>query len=197
MADEKTVEEIVIDDKADVAPEPEEPKPDEPVKPVEKTFTQADLDRVAGQARSQARIDKESIKAEALAEATRAIEEKQLLEDKNYQELAERRTEETNEAVAKLARYEHNAKVDELLDKREVLDPGLRAMFRALPGELADVNEHVTAHETSFKAAVEAEVTKRLDTSPPPQASKESEPKQIKDMTPDEWAAYKKDKHIS
>jgi len=197
MADEKTVEEIVIDDKADVAPEPEEPKPDEPVKPVEKTFTQEDMDKVAGTVRAQSRIDRDKIIADAKAEARRESENKQLLEDKNFEELTERAITERDEALAKLARRDRDADVDELLDKRKILDPDLRSMFREIPGDLSDVDKHVTAHNVSFLAAVEAEVTKRLDTSPPPQASKESEPKQIKDMTPDEWAAYKKDKHIS
>lgn len=163
----------------------------------EKTFSQADVDRIVGQVRGQSRADTSAIEEKARAEVRRELEEKQLLKDKNFEELAERRTQEAADAVAALEKYQHIAKVDELLDKREITDPELRAMFRKIPGELTDLDVDITAHRKAFDAAVDAAVSKRLDVSTPPKAQKETEPKQIKDMTPEEWQAEKEKRGIS
>ena len=157
----------------------------------EKKFTQEDVDKIAGRIRAQSKVDVAEIEKAAIQKARREAEEKQLLEDKNYQELALRREQEMLEAKEKLAQYERITKVDELLDKREIRDPSLRTLFRKIPGELKELDADLTAHRQAFDAAVEAEVSKRLDVSTPPQANKEAEKKQIKDMTPEEWQAEK------
>jgi len=110
-----------------------------------------------------------AIKAQEAAEkARKEAEEQKLLEDGKLQELVEIRSKEAEEAKSKLEKYERDLKIDALLDKQEILDPNMRAIFKATGMDLTELNPMVEGFKEQFDTAVQAEVNKRLKTDPPP-----------------------------
>lgn len=143
-----------------------------------------DLDTLLKDKRVQAEIDrrvtgavgKMELKAKereqaATEKAKREFAEAKLLEDKKFQELAEMKTKETTDALAKLERYEHEAKVAALLDKKGVTDPELRLLFMRFNGDLTELDPVIDKFHSQIEVQVEKRVNERLKTPPPPSKS--------------------------
>lgn len=114
---------------------------------------------------------------EALRRAQQEAEEAKLLEDGKVQELFEREKARTAELEARIAEREFGDKVDQLLDKREIVDPELRRLFHSVQGELTDVDALITGVEEIVDREVEKRVADRLKTPPPPPGSADKQPK--------------------
>jgi len=159
----------------------------------EKTFTQADLNRFL-----QDRLERDRVKmaADVETKVRQEMAEAKLFEDKEFEKLAELNAQKATQAEARLAEYERLQKVDALLDKKAVLDPELRSLFRAVPGDLTLLDAHIESYRSAFDAAVQKSVSERLDTKAPPQSATETETKKPSEMTIEEWAAHKKANNI-
>jgi len=118
-------------------------------------------------ARERAEVEKS-----AADKARKEEEEKRLLEDQKFQELADLKTKEAEEAKRKLEEYERTEKVHKLLDNHQIVDPTLREMFKSQRGELADLDERMAGFQQLFKTAVDKAVKEQLGTSPPPDGGK-------------------------
>jgi hypothetical protein len=162
-----------------------------------KTMTQAEHDREVRKLRQRW---KEEATAEAKAageQARKEAEEAKLLEDEKFQELAEIKQREAEDAKAKLARYEHERNVNALLTKKEVTEPAFRDMFLGMNGELAELDGKIDNFNAVFDAAVEKKVSDRLGTDPPPKGDgAEVKEKRLDEMSPDEWLEHKQKHNV-
>jgi hypothetical protein len=96
------------------------------------TFTQADFDKFAAETK---RKTKENAARELEAEKARIereAKEAKLLEDQEWEKLAEMNAEEAKEAKRKLHAYEEGVKIDSLLDKKTSEFESLKMHLREL-----------------------------------------------------------------
>jgi len=209
MAEEITTNDTVAEDVASAVPATEQNVPDttptpdpESTKtvdatggndkpeqrPGEKTFTQEDVNRMFTDRYERGR---EKMVTEVEAKIRQEMAEARLFEDKKFEELAALNAQKAAAANAKLEEYERLQKVDSLLDVKEVLDPGLRALFRAVPGDLTDIDSHIVAHRAAFDEAVQKAVSAKLEIDTPPKSTNKTETKRPDQMSNEEWAAHK------
>lgn len=132
-----------------------------------KRAIQAREDRRVEQALKTERQKSAERERAAAEKARRQEEEKRLLDDKNFQELAARKEAEANEHKAKLEAYERQLQVNQLLDKEEV-NPKFRGIFLAMSGDLTELKARIDEHNAAFNEAVQEAVNKRLGSEPPP-----------------------------
>jgi len=142
------------------------------------TMTKAEAEALADR-RVQQAVATAAKKAKAERETVeqkvrREMQEARLLEDKNFQKLAELKEEEAKQATAKLEQYERERNILALLDKKKVLDPRERALFLAIPGELTELDERIDGFLGIISDRVQAEVSARMDSRPPPKGAGES-----------------------
>jgi len=138
---------------------------------------QGEIDRRIASLQKTMELKAKEREAAAADKAKREFAEAKLLEDKKFQELAELKAKEATDALAKLERYEHEAKVAALLDKKGVTDPELRLLFMRFNGDLTELDPVIDKFHSQIEVQVEKRVNERLKTPPPPSKS-EAKPKE-------------------
>ncbi len=166
-----------------------EPPADDQTKDVEKTvesdadgktFSQAELDKILSDRLAQ---EQKRLRSELEAErekARREAEETRLREQEDFRELADRKTQEAEEAQRKLERFERNQQIDALLDKHDVTTPDLRRLIRSIDGDLETIEQQVQGIKPLLLAEAERIVNGRLGNSPPPKSGEPEKPKSLK-----------------
>ena len=193
-----------IKDHGTVEPEdtqgkPSEPEPVEPDEPKQGNADDGDGDREALDAHTQAiierRIQREVRKQQARYDAEiktkqeqleKEAREARLLEDKNYQELAEQRARELERLQSEIGKRELNDKTDRLLDKAEITQPEIRALIKELPGDLESRQQQIDGIMAVIDAQVEKRVADRLRMPAPKKDGGQGGSKPLKEMTPEE-----------
>jgi len=106
---------------------------------------------------------------EAAKKARKEAAEAKLLEDGKLEELANMKTKEAEEYKEKLAKYERDIKVDALLDKKEILNPEMRALFKMSGNDidLTKLNDVIDGFNKVFDDMVSKKVDERLLTGTP------------------------------
>lgn len=131
-----------------------------------------DVQEIINQGKREA-LDKAERKAQerekaAREKAIKEAEEKRLLEANNFKELADLKSKEAEEATTRLKQYEHQAKVNALLDKKGVTDPEVRAIWLRFDGDLTELDPAIDKFTAQIEIQVEKRVNERLKTPPPP-----------------------------
>jgi len=187
----ETNEKTETDNVVDVEVKPEaKPTTTETEKktPPDKTFSQEDLDRILTDRLAR---DRSKLEKEITSKVKREQEERQLLEDQKWKELAERRETELAELKVLQETVEREKKVQSLLDKKEVTEPQFRKMFFAMNYELQELSDTVDSFNTVFQSAVEKAVAVRLgNTSPSKTNGQQTANKPISKMTDTEKVAF-------
>jgi hypothetical protein len=166
-------------------------------------YTQAQVDKAIAERLKREKTKNAKLLAEEKAKMLRDAEEAKLLEDEKFQELAELKVKEAEAATAKLAQYEHDLKVDALLDKKseefpELKEPALRNLLKHPPKDLVEMDAAIDGVKGILDGLVTSAVNRRLTTDAPVKTQKIQSapvglPAQIQEAmrdikTPDDWA---------
>jgi len=137
---------------------------------------QGEIDRrIASMQKTLEQKYKESAAA-AAQKAKHEAEEARLLEKEDLKGLLELKAKEADDAKAQLAQYEHDQKVNQLLDKKGVTDPDIRSLFLRFNGDLTDLDPVIDKFNAQVGALVEKTVNERLKTPPPPPKNDPAKP---------------------
>lgn len=116
---------------------------------------QGEIDRRVTSALKKARADADARVRETKDKAARDAAEAKLLEDGKLTELLELEKQKRAEAERLLDRHVHTDKVNQLLDKKGVTDPDMRALFHSLSIDLTELDAKIDVFQSKLGTLVE------------------------------------------